>query len=174
MTADLTAALVPVICTAALIVGHILAYRSAPALGAPLTLGIGFLGGFLVFLVIQGMVFPSAAPAWNDFGNGMADLAAYLALAYGYFHFVNMGETARRVRILIEMSRFPDGLDREEIHDLYNAREMVDRRLKRLSDAGWIFERNGRLYTGNRAALGMAAVMALFKRLIFPGGSSHD
>src|SRR3989338_6489355 len=143
MTADLFTALVPVICVVFLIVGHIFAYRLAPALGAPLTLGIGFLGGFLVFSALQGMVFPLDDPSLNDFGNGIADLLAYLALAYTYFHFVNMGETARRVRILIEMNRFPDGLDREEIHFLYNAREMIDRRIKRLSDTGQIFEQNG-------------------------------
>lgn len=164
MTVELLAVFIPVVSLAALVAGHILSYRLTPSLGA---LVAGFLLGFLTFLVLEGLVLQEMS--WSGFSDGAANLAAYLALAYAYFHFVNMSRTARRIRILHETAQSLDGLSREDLHSLYNAREMIDRRLARLLDAGQIHEGDGRLRTGNRAMWGMHLIMTFFKRLLFPG-----
>ena len=60
----------------------------------------------------------------------------YLFLIYGlfsyvYFHFFNMSETARRVRILAEIQK-ARVFKRDRVHEEYSARDMISNRLKRL------------------------------------------
>lgn len=55
----------------------------------------------------------------------------YSALAYTYFHFFNMSETARRIRILYEVYR-AGTLPCEKIKAMYKSSDIVHLRLKRL------------------------------------------
>ena len=79
----------------------------------------------------------------------------YLSLAYFYvFGFYNLGESARRIRLLIELRSAGDrGMTLDEILAVYNARMIVEARLQRLLSGGQVVEREGRyFFSGGRVS----------------------
>jgi len=100
------------------------------------------------------------------------DLLTYGALGYCYFHFINLGETARRIRILREFYEAGGVLSRSELLQRYNAEEMVAHRLNRMLANGQIVERDGNYYIGKPTLLLIANMIAFMKRLIL-GKSSE-
>lgn len=58
-------------------------------------------------------------------------LISYNSLAYVYFHVFNMSETARRVRILIELKK-AGKIERQDIFKQYSSDDVLDARLGRL------------------------------------------
>ncbi len=95
----------------------------------------------------------SAALAGSDAGAMAAHLLfaaiASGCLAYCYFIFFTMGETARRIRILLA---YYEG----QILTGYGPGAMVETRIQRLLDMGAIREQNGRYFL-NRGWLSFAA-----------------
>ena len=89
-------------------------------------------------------------------GYFFGHLISYGALGYGYFHFVNLGVTARRVRLLSELSRKPYGMSEAELLAVYNARTMVKNRLGRLLSSGQVCMEDGRYRIGKPVLLQMA------------------
>ena len=78
-----------------------------------------------------------------------------------------MGETARRVRILIELTEAgATGLSEDSIQERYSDREVVDRRLERLFAIRQIEERNGRLFKRNGEVLWIAGCILSLRRLL--------
>ncbi|MBI4406154.1 MAG: hypothetical protein HY537_18490 [Deltaproteobacteria bacterium] len=69
-------------------------------------------------------------------------LLLYFFFAYTYFHFFNMSETSRRIRMLFAMEQ---GKNIDEI-SIYNDDEMIRARVKRLIDLGQIREVDGHLH----------------------------
>lgn len=100
-------------------------------------------------------------------GDLPAALLTYGALGYCYFHFINLGETARRIRIVRELAEAgPAGLTKEEVLARYDARTMVEVRFARLLNNGQVVERDGRFYVGKPAVLFMARTLLVMKRLL--------
>lgn len=96
----------------------------------------------------------------------VANLLIYSALGYGYFHFINLGETARRIRILRELYKASEGLAADEILARYNAQQIVTMRISRLLRNGQIVEHAGRYVVGKPLMLFIARSMAWLKRLL--------
>ncbi len=107
-------------------------------------------------------------------GLWAANLLIYGAFCYVYFHWNNMGETARRIRLLRELDAAPDGLSQAELLGRYPAREILERRLTRLIDGGQIVEREGRLALSGRLVLLTARLVALAKRIVLGRRSELD
>ncbi len=91
-----------------------------------------------------------------------ANLVIYGILGYCYFHFLNLGETGRRVRLVRELHDSPDGLTLEEIVSRYNGAQIVSMRLRRLLENGKIVEKDGRYRLGR---LTMARIATLIMHL---------
>ncbi len=140
-------------------------YRLNPKQGIFRSLLAGVLAGLLVQV--------AAIALWRDwpFVVHFADLCIYVCAAYVFFHLINMGETARRVRLVIELAAAPRGLTRAELLARYGAREIVDRRLGRLAGSGQIRIAGERVMLGDVSVLGMALVVEMFKRLL---GRAHE
>lgn len=98
----------------------------------------------------------------------IANLLIYFALGYCYFNFINLGETARRIRILRELYESDGGLSMEEILQRYNALEIVQRRIGRLIRSGQVIEKNGRFIVSKPILLMIAKVIVAMK-LLFLG-----
>ncbi|OGX29899.1 MAG: hypothetical protein A3F87_03485 [Omnitrophica WOR_2 bacterium RIFCSPLOWO2_12_FULL_51_24] len=146
---------IPFICLAANIFIQISVFKFFPGTGLLKSLFLGFACGFLaLFLINPGIMLAS-------------NLLIYALLGYCYFHFVNMGETARRIRILLELSEVSGGLSLRDILGRYNARDIIDRRLARLVNNGQVKCENGRYYIGNLTVLTMARFTAAAKSVIF-------
>jgi len=97
----------------------------------------------------------------------ISNVIVYLALCNVYFHFLNMGETARRIRILRELAASKDGLSLDEILRRYNAEEIVERRLVRLMKNGQIILRDNKYYISGFPMLLIARFITALKVIIF-------
>jgi hypothetical protein len=80
---------------------------------------LGLLGGLLSLAVFETYVYFAAAV--RSLPATLTNVVIYFALSYCYFHFVNLGETARRIRMLRELYASHEGLTVGEILDRYNA-----------------------------------------------------
>lgn len=92
-------------------------------------------------------------------------LLTYALLAYSYFHLFNMGETARRVRILIEL-REHGNISVEELKLFYDAGAILDRRIERLAALGQVRLEDGRIVLSSRRLYLAAAVMNRWGRIL--------
>lgn len=70
-------------------------------------------------------------------------LITYNALAYSYYHMLNMSETGRRIRILHELNR-EGRLRYGDLTDRYGAENMLDVRLERLMNMNQVEKKNER------------------------------
>jgi len=120
---------------------------------------IGFLAGLPVLFTLE---LAAGGFSWNC----AADSITYGALSYCHFHFVNLGETARRIRLLRELYENPAGLSRGELLSRYNAREIVSLRLARLEGNGQLVLKNGRYVSGAPAVIAMARILDFMKRAL--------
>jgi hypothetical protein len=109
---------------------------------------------------------------FDNEGLMVTNIIIYGSLGYCYFHFINLGETARRIRIMREIYESPTGLTKTEIAKKYNAPEMVEKRLSRLINTGQLIEINGQLKLGKKTVLFMANILTTLK-IIFLSKSSE-
>jgi hypothetical protein len=131
------------------------------------SIGAGFAMGLVCCLVLA---LPDLAS--DTWPLHAVNLVTYGALGYGYFHFINLGTTARRIRILRELEEAGGVLELSELLACYNAARIVERRLDRLLASGQILERDGRYYVGNPTVLWMARCIRLIERLLIGGQGS--
>lgn len=98
----------------------------------------------------------------------------YLSLSYGYFHFLNLGETARRIRLLREISESENGLTLDEILKRYNSLEIVNKRLERLLSKSQILFRNNRYFINKKLMLTISKFIILLKFIILGKKSEFE
>lgn len=108
-----------------------------------------------------------ATSAWQV---ALVWLPAYLLFAYCYvIGFFNLGESARRIRLLIELHGAGErGMTVDEILTVYNARMIVEARLSRLVAGEQVVERGARYFLRGRLMLYCAKVLALLKLVLLP------
>ena|SRR2546426_6316745 len=165
--------LTPVYGLAACVLAHILLTRAWPGMFKLTAAIYSFLTGAGTVLLLA-LAFGASAPAIDALGYGILWELTYLCLVYCYFFaFFNVGESARRVRLLIELVAAGErGLTLREILSAYNARMILEARLGRLLASGQIVERGGRYVIGTRLMLLVAKTMVLLK-VIFLGAESE-
>lgn len=125
---------------------------------------IGFFCGFLFVCVIEGYYYLTSDLLFTAFSGQLAlNLITYMALGYCYFHFINLGETARRIRIVREIWDSHEGLSHDQLIKRYDASEIISVRLRRMITNGQIILRKDRYYIGKPLLLYMAKVIVLMK-----------
>jgi len=95
-------------------------------------------------------------------------------LSYCYFHFINLCLTARRIRLVRDIYKSANGLTISEILERYNAKSMIQIRLKRLLASGQIVFLNGKYYVGKPIVLFAAKCMVALKQLFLGKKSEYD
>jgi di/tricarboxylate transporter len=117
---------------------------------------------FLILLVFLGKALQD-----SNFGTVLSAffycMIVYLCLVYTYFHFFNMSETARRIRILIHLLR--QNLSSEQLNKLYGPKQMIQVRLSRLCEMGWLKLTPDGLVINNKLALKVAQLFNLLHSL---------
>jgi hypothetical protein len=90
-------------------------------------------------------------------------------VAYAYFHFFNMSETARRIRMLLQIRHAGDaGLRVQDLERAYSPRDMIDARLDRLVKMRQLaLGPDGRYRVAGRLLLRAGRIMNLWRRLVF-------
>jgi hypothetical protein len=169
-------ALSPLAALVVCVLGHVVVARAAPRLARHRGVSIAVLAGLAVLLAtaVTFAADPSHGPALDRWGAAVSWLLAYLALAYFYvFGFYNVGESARRLRLLVELqAAAPRGLTLAELLTVYNARMIVEARLARMVAGGQLVERDGRYAVGRPLMLTIAKAFAALK-ILFLGGPSE-
>ncbi|MBI5872810.1 MAG: hypothetical protein HZB36_01530 [Candidatus Omnitrophica bacterium] len=144
---------------------HIVSFRFISRGRMLVSLVAGFFFGLFCFLLFSiGYTFEFPVLAQN--------FLTYIFLSYGYFHFVNLGETARRIRLLRELMDSEGGLTLDQIGSRYNAQEILSRRLERLVKNGQVVLKDGRCFIAKPTVLFIAKMMLFLKHLLLERGGS--
>ena len=141
--------------------------RYIPKVGLLNSVFAGFTGGFITIIGMDVASLLRIEPSLQEkVAQFLVTILTYASLGYGFFHFVNMGETARRVRIVRELLDSPEGLTREELRARYNSAEIVAARLGRMIRTDQVVCRDNRFYVGTPILLCMAKTIVAMKRLL--------
>lgn len=135
-------------------------FRAFPAGGVFRAMLMGFVSGGVILAAL------SVGFGMSSFWWHFLNVAIYACFSYAFFHWNNMGETGRRVRLLIELRAAPEGLTRAELFTRYGHREIIERRLNRMLESRQIREMDGRYRLDNQSFLAMARIVRVFKRLL--------
>ncbi len=141
--------------------------RNMPQWSLMRSIYVGFLAG-LALVAVAGAAYLLGGPraAGDALSSAAVNVVTYGVLSFGYFHFINLGETARRIRIIREIDAAGRPLAREEILERYSAQAIVNVRINRLLSAGQITLRDGRYYLASPTVLYMSRVIVLMKLLV--------
>lgn len=175
---SLVSALTPFLGLLFCVGAHIVASRMAPGLprhhaaAGGVVLGLALVSGAGVWVLVD----PAEVTVPDRWATVAAWLLTYLSLAYFYvFGFFNLGESARRIRLLIELQAAGErGLTLEQILRAYNARMIIDARLQRLLASGQIVERDGRYTVGTPVMLSLAKLLVFLKVVLLRSRSEFE
>jgi len=160
--------MIPIMSLAVNVVIQILRFRITPGRGLLKSVVEGFIGGLLYVLMIeiyiQRYLFPSPFPEFIFMT--IANTIIYAACGYCYFHFINLGETARRIRVLRELYECDGALSMQEILQRYHAKEIVEKRLGRLLRNNQVMYRDGRYYTKKSVMMVIAHIIVVLKWIL--------
>ncbi len=113
----------------------------------------------IVFLNIPVLILSSMILGYLDkdilIGNLYA-LLVFNSIAYSYFHFFNMSETARRIKILINMKKSIIK-SKDDISKYYNPDNILRKRLKRMEQLSQVEKTAGGVYVLRGRLLYMVA-----------------
>lgn len=136
--------------------------RLSPQVIALFSLVVGFpIMGFIAWAVCLRHL-----PAITD--QTVASLygtLVYGALAYAYFHLYNLSETARRFRILYELS-LRGKMTRNEISTLYRPTDMLATRLERLVAMRQLKRRADRYALQGKFLYGVSKILRVWASLL--------
>jgi hypothetical protein len=137
-------------------------FRLLPSLFA------GFFLGFFVILFLELFNYlPPNGLIFSEFiYTLLTNFIIYGLLGYCYFHFINLGETGRRIRIMLELHQAGNGLTLEEILQRYSAQDVIDNRLKRLLNNKQILQKDNRYFVNRSLILYITKLMVMAKLFI--------
>lgn len=159
--------LIPIIGFTINILIQVLTSRYFKRIGFLNTVYLGFSMGLLGLFVMELLVYTSQSTSFIDLSFiAIANFITYSALGYCYFHFINLGETARRIRILRELYGTDTGLTMDEILARYNAKDIINNRLDRLLGAGQIVLIDGKYFIGSPIMLLISKTMVALRWVI--------
>lgn len=159
---------IPIIGMLANALSQIFIFRFFPKKGLLKAVIIAFFIGFFCLFILETYIFVIMQKYISVFLLDIfIDLLIYVSLSYCFFHFINLGETGRRIRILSELYYANDGFFMEDILKQYNGDEVLEKRIKRLTENGQIVFKNGKYFIGKSTVLLMAKLMLGIKWLFF-------
>ena len=154
---------------------QVLGCRCLKDLGVLRSVFFGFICGILCVFAVETVFFRTASRYASDaLGQILLNAVIYAGLGYCYFHFINLGETARRIRIIRELYDAKTGLSPEEILNRYDSKAVIERRIGRLLHNGQILHRNGRYFIGNSTMVRISRIIQLMKYLLLGKKSEFD
>lgn len=165
----------PIISFVMNVIFQILIFRYMNTLGLLKSVFIAFIFGICVLTLIEAYYITQVfSPLIDSVPFVLINIITYSSLGYCYFHFINLGETARRIRILRELYNSKEGLSMEELLEHYNVKEMIKRRIERLLCNGQISMQGGKYYIKGRTMLFMANIIIAMKIGLLNKRSEYD
>ncbi|HLN38113.1 MAG TPA: hypothetical protein VK337_10050 [Xanthobacteraceae bacterium] len=143
------------------------AHLSRGKIGASIIIGI--LGGLALTLAVIALAHTAAPGATGGFADTwLLGVTTYLALAFGFWAFLNLNITSLRIRILRELVRAGGSLALSDMPVLYSGAERLRRRLERLENGGQIVCKDGRWRLRSWQVLAIARCVEALRNLILP------
>ncbi len=137
-------------------------HKSSPQVAAVKSILIGYLP---TGLLLWGFVFNNITLGGDIILASVYALVVYTAFAYTYFHFFNMSETARRIRIMYEIY-MTGSLPAQRVTALYGTGDMIDRRLKRLVAMKQLKYNDGKYSIDGRILYIAAIMVTMWRRVL--------
>ncbi len=151
-----------VACVAQIAIAH-LAKRASFSIAAGIACGLLATAGIATFGLAPAASAQEAAPVLA------LDLLSYVALAFGYWVFLNLNLTSVRIRLIREILHKPSGISRAELLQEYSAEEFLRRRLERLQHGSKQFSYlDGRWRLRKRTLLFAALTLSALRALMIP------
>lgn len=152
--------IIPIVGLAVNVIVQILSFRYFVRQSLMRSIIFGFISGLCgVILLAAGIPAGIKSGFWDVM---ILHVLSYIALGYCYFHFINLGETALRIRIMRELREAPQGLSLDELLARYGTKEIIDRRISRLQRNGQIIAKGNKYYLRSPTMLIMAkSILAL-------------
>lgn len=125
------------------ILAHVVVSRFNLGRGQIKCLIAGFVFGLICTVIIFLTVYLKQPNDLDFIAYLLLGCISYSALAYVYFHFININIASLRIRILQEIIDSPDGLTQEGILSGYNVEQMLDNRIDRLVASNQLVEKEG-------------------------------
>lgn len=139
------------------------------------TIYIGFVSGLISIIIIEaGVCLKSTISTIEFLSILFSNLIIYSSLSFCYLNLITLGETARRIRIMIELYESKNGLSLDEILQRYNAKMVVDLRLARLLSNGEIISKNNRYFIGNSIMYQIGKIYVVAKLILFGKKSEFE
>lgn len=157
----------PIAGLAANVAVQVLVWRGFPRLGLLKSLLLAFAVGLAATSLISVAVCLKGADGGRILPFLLVNGGTYAALGFGYFHFVNLGVTARRPRILREVFEAGGVLPLDDLFVRYSGAHIVGQRMVRLLGSGQVVERDGRYYIGIGPWPGRRPAMLWITRILF-------
>jgi hypothetical protein len=158
----------PLVGLATYCVSQILTSRATRGTNPYTSLSLGFAIGLVcvAFLTARALHALGASAIDTAF-LAMTNACTYLALAFGYFNFVNLTVASLRIRLLDEVRQAGGAIERKTLLDGYNTSSVTAIRLSRLVAGGHLVDRgDGRLVIGRRRFLAVARIFAALRWLV--------
>lgn len=134
---------------------------------------LGFAAGLAAALGLDILAAHWFHESWGTLAlNAALDLFVTGGLGYCWFHYVGLGETARRIRLLRELDMAPQGLTQEEILARYNAGAIVSKRLNRLLANHQVVLSEGR-FTLRKSSLYFITKLVMAFKVVILGKNSE-
>jgi hypothetical protein len=127
----------------------------------------GFFLGLSVVAVVVAATLPAAISTGDLAGLWAALGLTYVALAFGFWAFLNLNMTSLRIRMLRELLHSEQGMARAELLDRYSPEEFLRRRLVRLECSGDLALSDGQYSLGSRKLLYVDYCLKLLRAVIF-------
>jgi hypothetical protein len=164
---DFLQVVVPVIALTINVIAQCAAALLRPRAGFVRSVLIGFGAGLISLWALSCLIqFYRSDAAPEVAAILFVNTATYIALAFCFFNFLNLGKTSVRIRIFSELQQCRDGLTTDEIVALYNYREIVNLRLDRLLNSKQVTKRDGRYFLDGRLLWYLALAVRSAKRLL--------
>ncbi len=158
---------IPIIALALNVLSQVISSRCFSKMGLLNSIISGFIIGSFSLFLLELYIFLKELILIKEFiAIFIVHLLTYVLLGYCYFHFLNLGETARRIRILRELKDSPEGLSLKDILTRYNAKEIVERRLLRLARNGQVRLKSNKYYIAGPTILLAARFLAALKYIL--------
>ena len=130
----------------------------------------GFFFGLAGCLLGCMFLLPLTGEFLDAAGFSLISILTYTVMSYCYFHFVNLGETARRIRLLREISAFKTPPTVAQLVERYGASEIYERRIERLIQNHQIRLIDGRYVIGQPSMSLISDLMSGLRWLVFGKG----
>jgi len=101
----------------------------------------------------------------GTFSSLIYGFIVYNCIGYSYFHFFNMSETARRIKILIEIYKNKH-LSIKSLENQYKSDSMISIRLERLIGLGQIEEKDNKYILKGKILLIFVKLMYFGRRIL--------